>query len=251
MILNDLKNLHKGKPAFIVGAGPSLHFTDTNILKQGITLSVNSSIQKIETDYFIGDDIGLKNWSYYTKRLPNLNTISLLYKGKLQDHASHLNPDKVVFFNHKTWYEPSKKKYHEDGLVLTEDPNEPIIGARTAAGTAVHFAFIMGCSPIVLVGCDCCYHKVDRKFYRYYWQYEGEEKPYRITHEPVFSTPNRGMYRGKWIDSHCISFIEYWTALAKQCDKQNVKIIDCSDGLLDCFEKKKLENLLNFEDTND
>lgn len=242
--IHDFLDMQKGRPGFVVGAGPSLHFQDTDVLKGYPVFAVNSALPKVPFAlYFVADDKGVQKWSYYTELLPTLNCISFLYHAKLKGTTTHLDNNKVMWFTHKTWYEPSKKKYHEDGLVLTKDPSLPIIGARTSSGTAVHLAHIMGCSPIVLLGCDCCYSK-DNK--RYYWQYWPKEKqPYRITGEPVFSTPNHGKKNGKPVDAHCDAFVEYWNALAKQAKKQNITIIDASDGLLDCFPKMKLADILD------
>ena len=228
----DFKDKHKGKRIFVAGAGPSLHDIDVEKLKDNIVISVNSSLPKLDfCNYFVADDIGVKNWDYYVDLLPTLDCISFLYYDKLEKHAGHLNQDKVVWFKHKWWYSPSDKKYNPDGLVFTKD--EPIIGARTTTGTAVHLAYIMGAKEIILLGCDCCY----KDFKRYYWQFTGEKVCKRKTGEKVFCDPNRGKYKGRWVDSHSMQFIEYWNALSHQSKEQGIKIFDASDGILDCFPK--------------
>ena len=233
--LEDLIDKHQGSIGFICGAGPSLRHlnnSDIDILKKNVVIAVNSALPKVPfCQYFLADDIGVKNWDYYVHLLPKLDCQSLLYKDKLEDHANHLDLDKVIFFRHKWWNDPKNKKRNPEGLVLTK--GEPIIGARTAAGSAVHFAYLMGCNPIVLLGCDCSYDGMRR----YYWQFEGETECKRITGEPVFSFPNRGKQNGKYIDAHCVSFIEYWSELSKQTKKQNIEVLNASEGLLDCFPK--------------
>lgn len=243
MELKELQDRHKGKMAFVVGAGPSLHFQDVSPLKDYVTISVNSGLLKVPfSDYFLSDDIGAKNWNYYVHLLPTLEkTVSLLYAQKLRLHARRLDKNRVVWFEHKWWFDPKSKQYNPEGLVLTKEAEKPIIGARTSMGSAVHFAYIMGCDPIVLLGSDCCYR--DGK--RYFWQYSGEPKAYRVTHEPVFATPNAGTFAGKQIDTHGRDFIIYWANLSEQTQKAGIDIIDASGGVLTCFKKMTLPEVLS------
>ena len=48
---------------------------------------------------------------------------------------------------------------------------------------------------------------------------------------------------GKAVDKHGLDFIDYWGAVAKQARKQNIRIIDASGGVLECFEKQKYEDV--------
>ncbi len=115
-------------------------------------------------------------------------------------------------------------------MKITKDPEKPIIGARTSVGTAVHLAYIMGCDPIVLLGCDCCYH--DEK--EYFWQFPGEPKPYRL--KGINLPTRKHMMNRKIVDSDNVEFMEYWAALAKA--NPHVHIINAAtNGLLDAFPK--------------
>jgi hypothetical protein len=237
--IKDLLGKHAGRMAFVLGAGPSLRHVDPAWLKNNVVIAVNSSISKFqEADYFLGDDVGLKNWAYYTDLLPKLSCTSFLYHGKLKDHVEHLDLNKICWITHKTWYHPQSNKYFEDGLVFTKEG--PIIGARTALGSAVHVAHQLGCDPIVLLGADACYE--DGK--RYFWQFKGEIPCKRITKEPVFCFPNAGTRDGHAIDSHCRDFLQYWDAVAIQTKKQDIDIINCSGGILNSFPRAKLEDVL-------
>jgi hypothetical protein len=238
--IDSLTNKHSGSIGFVIGAGPSLRHIDPALLTDYVTISVNSSLSKFrQSDYFVADDIGVKHWNYYQQILPKSDAVALLYYGKLKDEAGHLEPNKICWFSHKTWYEPSKKKYHDDGLIFTKQG--PVIGARTTAGSAVHLAYMMGCDPIILLGCDCCYEGTKR----YYWQFEGEEKCFRLNGEKVFSFPNAGMIGGKPLDSHSKDFLEYWKAVAKQTQSQGISIISASGGLLDAFPQMTLNEILD------
>ena len=237
--VEDLIDKHKGSVGFVLGAGPSLHYVQPETLAPYVTIAVNSALSKFQNcDYFLSDDVAVKNWNYFKRILPSCPGISLLYEAKLKDQYKHLDPDRVCLFKHKCWYEPSTKKYHEDGLVMTK--GEPIIGARTAAGSAVHFAYLMGCDPIILLGCDCCYEGKKR----YYWQFEDEVPCFRLDNEKVFSFPDQGQKNGKFYDFHSRDFMAYWKALAEQAKKQDISIISASGGLLDAFPQMTLDEVL-------
>lgn len=239
MITKDLVDKYKGKMGFAIGSGPSLRTVDPDQLSPYVTIAVNSSISKFRNaDFFITDDIDVKYWDYYVKTLPKLKCTYLLFKDKLKGTADHLDPDRVVWFSHKTWYQPSTKTYFEDGLVLTKD--EPIIGARTAVGSAIHFLYLLGADPIVILGCDCCYEKGQR----YFWQFSGQTPCKRLDKQNVFSTPNKGKFLGQPVDQHSLDFLVYWAALAKQTEKQSVNVINASGGILQWFPRMTLEKVL-------
>ena len=239
MKLSSLSDKHKGKPCFIIGAGPSLASQDLTLLKNHVTIAVNSGIVKGDfSNYFLTDDTDASNWSYFRIDLPKLNCISLLYKAKLGKCSNHIK--NKIWFDHKFWYVPPENKYYDEGLIFTKDPEKPIIGARTSTGSAIHFAYIMGCDPIVLLGCDCCY--AGNK--RYYWQFEGEKKPYRLDRRANFCAPTHGRIKGKPVDHHSLAFIEYFKNLARHAKEQNINIINASGGILDCFKREKYEDLL-------
>ena len=240
--MKDLQDRHAGKMGFVIGASPSLHNVDPNLLKDYVTITVNSGVLKIPNcDYFLSDDIGAKWWNYWHDTVKHSNCIKLLFEDKLRSEAGHFDPEKVVYFKHKWWFQPPRKYNLPDGLIMTKNAELPIIGARTSAGSAVHMAYIMGCDPIVLLGCDCCYGP---KNLRYFWQYPGETKAYRINGEPVFCHANNGKMFNKTVDHHCVEFMEYWTKLAK-INQGTCNIVYASEGgILSCFPVMTLNEVL-------
>lgn len=232
MQLKELIDKHKGKMAFIVCAGPSLHYQNTDLLKDYVTLAVNSAVLKVPfCSYFVSDDEGVARWNYYMEDLREMNCLCLLYENKLKSLTSHLPKERVVFFKHKIWHDIYKKKKYPEGLILTKD--EPIIGARTSTGTAIHLAYIMGCNPIVLVGNDCCFDGIKK----YYWQFDGEKKVKSVkrslTNFLHFPTSILGKNN---VDNHCIDFLEYFNALENSIESQksrenlNINLANVSKG---------------------
>lgn len=241
MKLEDLQNKHAGQMAFVIGAGPSLHFQDVSPLKDYITLTTNSGILKVpDCDYYVTDDHGVSTWNYWRDTARQSRCIKLLYETKLKEHVAHFRKEEVLFFGHKTWFDPKTKSYPEGGLVMTKEAAKPIIGARTSLATTIHWAYIMGCDPIVLLGADCCYHGNKR----YFWQFPGETKAFQMNGQHVFSTPNRGKKEGQPVDMHCVDFLDYWRQFA-DINKETANIIYASEGgILKCFPIMTLPEVL-------
>lgn len=236
MELKDLVDKHQGKVGFVVGAAPSLHYVNVESLKPYVNIAVNSAIAKVDfANYFVSDDAEVMIWDYYQNIKPDC--IKLLYADKFKNIQPNEN---TVLFKHKIWFDHIRKTYNPEGLVFTKDANLPLIGARTSVGTAVNLAFLMGLSPIVLLGVDCCYENNCR----YFWQHKTEKKCRRLDGGSYFSIPNAGHINGHPVDTHSKDFIQYWNALSIQAKSQNIHIINASGGILDCFERMNLEEVL-------
>jgi hypothetical protein len=241
--IEDFKDIHKNEICFIYGAGPSLHFVDENKLIDYVGISVNGGIlkaKKCKKLYYVSDDAGCTNWSYFNLVRDLKNCKVLLYWEKFKDIYSSLKieEDRCYRFSHKSWFSPEGRKYNYDGLKLKKDG--PIIGARTSMASAVNISYIMGCNPIVLLGNDCQLSQ-DGKKYRYFWQYlPREEQPYRVKGTKFnHITQNFGFSQS--------DFVEYWTCF-EQMNRdilgKEVEIIDASDSVLDCFPKMRIEEVL-------
>lgn len=248
MNLVDLKNKHKDKLAFVVGAGPSLRFIDPELLKPYVILTANSGILKFpDCDYFVTDDDGVCTWNYWLETAKNSRCTKLLYGSKLKGKTEHLRSEEVIFFDHRQWATPQSNGqllYHKENLKLTDDPEYPIIGSRSSQATAMHFAYIMGCDPIVLLANDCCYEGRNR----YYWQFPGEPKAIQYR-GLVESSPNRGLIKNKPVDTHCVAYNLYWDHFVEMNPEvSKTRIIYVSPtGILDVFPKMTIEQvLINF-----
>ena len=233
MKVSDFKDKHKGEIAFILGAGPSLHYVDIDLIKDHVCIAVNSGIVKYpDCNFFISDDYDCCRWSYYRDIIKKSSCIKFLYDKKFKNKCDDL--EKVVLFDHKCFFAPENKSYNFDGLKLKDE--EPLIGARVSTASALHIAYIMGADPIVLLGNDC--QLSEEKKYRYFWQYyDKKEQPYRTDGRDFSQTQNRGFNKD--------SFVEYWNYFADVNKDSNVNIIDASDSCLDCFPKMSVKEILN------
>lgn len=234
MKITDIKNSRLGTIGFVIGAGPSLHFEDLSLLNGHTRIAVNSAIRAVpDAEFFLTGDPACAEWDYWECEVMNGNSIKFLQSDRMDYVASSIPEDKKCFYKCQYPHHPHYNKKYSTGLDMKIE--DKIIGSRTSAGAAVHFAHIMGCSPIVLLGCDAKY--VQGK--RYFWQFPGWKKvTSRIPNKKVFSRPNAKHINGVPVDNHCLDFLEYWREISKA---NNVDIINAStDSLIDAFPKMSL-----------
>ena len=234
MELKELQDRHKGEVIFVVGSGPSMKDIDADLLKDYTIMAVNGGIAKVPfAQYIISDDRDIIHWSYFDI-VRKSNCICLFYEDKFKNYIDNSLKERTIFYKHKSWFSPPDIYNLPDGLVLTKDVVEPIVGSRTSTGSVVHLAYCMGAKVIVLLGNDCQL----KNGKRYYWQFPGEQKQHRIkgrkfTHQ----TQNRGFDKD--------AFVEYWNYFAQVNKDSDVTIIDASDSCLDCFPKMSVREVLN------
>jgi hypothetical protein len=233
-----------------LAASPSLRFIDWEMIRNFVTITVNSSILKYpDCSYFVTDDHGVSSWNYWQKTARESKCIKFLYEDKLTNYVNHLDQRQIVFYKHRFWSTKinNLEVYHKDNLIMHDDPAIPIIGARSSIASAINIAYIMGCSPIILIGVDNCYENNKR----YFWQFEGQPKAIEM-HNRIFSCANKGVLRGKPVDHHCVDYDLYWQHFAEMNPHMlSGKIINSSvNGILNIFPKVDLKEMIkNFGDS--
>ena len=227
--LESFNNIHDKQTCFIIGAGPSLYHQNLDCLKDNISICVNSGyLAYPECDYFLSDDWATQYWNYFFNDLvSNKKTKVLLYEDKLKNCA-HLFDKRTILFKHRTGYELTTPYSHLERI-------NHIWESRTSVGSAVHVAYIMGCSKIILLGIDCC--RVDNK--RYFWDFWDEDK------RPFYKKHARRRYRetqykDRQTDDDLLEILNYWNIIAKMC-KNKIEIYNASNiSIVDAFPKIKL-----------
>lgn len=220
--LCQFSKIHENKLGFLIGSGPSLRFIQPDLLSPYVTMTINSSISfKNDCDYFTSDDWAISNWSYYVRDLANSKCTKFLYNKKFNGKICHLKNYEVCMFDHTWYYDPRNGKYNMDGLIVSDDCMKPIIGARTSLASGLHIMHLMGCNPIVLLGCDG-QMEGDK---RYFWEFPGFCKQARLdrkAREPVKVKKQIG-------DKECGAIKDYWYLFSKMNVDINDKIINCSN----------------------
>lgn len=153
--MKTLRNKHYGKPAVLIGGGPSINKMDLNKYKDYITIACNGFYLKME-------DL---EWSptYYTVEDP------LPAKDNSKEISSIQSTTKIIPYNLKRFIKKDKNTIYTNFLrsyVNTDDDNYPYFSFDCQdkiywGGTVMYYniqlAAYMGCNPIYLIGVDLNY----------------------------------------------------------------------------------------------
>jgi len=229
--LEEFNGKHAGTPAFIVGSGPSIHGLDLEPLKDYVTIAVNAGYVAVpDSDYYISDDWEASVWSYFAHDLRKSDkTIPFLYEDKLADKADWFG-NRAVLFRHREGYNITDKYEHER-------KKNRIVQCRTSAGSAIHIAHIMGCSPIVLLGLDCARVRA----FRWFWQFpDWKNKPRRLDGRKA----DKYKHVKQTGDSDLDSILNYWRTQGREINKKCVVYNASEISKVDIFPKMNLSTVL-------
>ena len=227
---------HKDKMAFILGTGPSLRNIKPELLKPHVTIAVNGAILKApEADYYFSCDNGMVLWKSWLT-LKDLKCKLILASNSGFGAFQHVIKDRGIFDGISMLridYLPRKK----DNIF---DKGDKLIKGSSSVHAAVHFAWVMGCSPIVLIGCECKY--VGGK--KHYWDFpnqpdEGLVNLKHNSHRRPLSKSNPGGTTDGELNHHR----NVWR-LIRKLNPQEINIIDASGGNYEYFQSNTLEEIL-------
>jgi len=225
----------KGEAAFVLGAGPSLRkLTPDLISRMPVTIAMNSAILKVpDPHFYISTDPHVtlcKSWETV------INSTCII----VQSGASFRYYEKFTGINPIAKISKSRilKFYRdkENGLDMIMKKTGLHIHGSSSAFSAVHFAYLLGCSPIILIGCDCCCEDGKKHFFDFPGQ---PQESHKSEYRKFVSVPHP--WRGdtsKHLDSH----LKGWRKLRQQ--NPNVNIINASGGLIDVFPMMSIDEVL-------
>jgi hypothetical protein len=138
---------HEGEPAYIIGSGPSLKYNYKELarIKRGVIIAQNASAQLVKNpDYYTAMDYECRDWWWEgvdfskTFGVLGLKVSSKVHKLNFKDKVFMLPTGSDQFCN-----------------AHTNNPKLDMVdhGCHTTY-SAFCLAFMMGCNPIVFVGCD-------------------------------------------------------------------------------------------------
>jgi len=134
--LSSWKDILKDEPCFILGNGPSLIDHNLNKLNNFFTIGVNRIIKVYCPTIIFWQDYNVLRDTSGPNYYPNFTT--------------------------------KKQDWSENANILLEPMN--------TGGNAIVLASILGCNPIILLGCDCCFRDSKTNFYGKNYDYLGHEK---------------------------------------------------------------------------
>lgn len=220
--IDEARGLEAGKSAVILSAGPSLRGVDDRVYGKYVTIAVNDAIAKFpESDYYFTADpqmLNRRHWEHVRSSKCRVGVAVGLFSNdwlrapSLEQNG--IDGDRV--------YECAIGDAQVRNLAMTQEDRQLLVGCSSQV--AVHFAVIMGCTTIYLVGCDCCL--VDGC--RYFWHFEDEPFVGGFVHEdPV----RLKALREEGEDGQLEGFVvAQWNGMRQSCSCAT--LIDASGGLL-------------------
>lgn len=199
----------RGKPAFIVGGGPSLSEFDCSRLKGRRTIGVNLAFLKFDPTVIFSMDTRCLNWilsktydAKYPGCLARFNA-SAAYKVWLLTYVASLREDVFIA--------PVYRNYESGLKGITFNSAEGICHGNNSGYGALNLALCLGANPIYLLGFDMR-HVGDRT----HW-HKGHPVP-----QPK---------------AHVDGFVKYFQAAAPKIKARGIRIVNLTPGsALDCFE---------------
>jgi len=155
--LKNLRNIHVGLPAFVFGNGYSKKFFDVEKILQagGITFACNLATQYHAAHYLVGRDDA-------DPRGPVLERMFQIFHGPIitkdkrltvpQTHAMQAHKGPIYGYKYVPRRDATTNRF-----IVTPDKASCDLAHGSSGFLAAQIAYLMGCRPIVLVGCDCQY----------------------------------------------------------------------------------------------
>lgn len=160
--LESLKDKHKGQRCFVIATGPSLRLEDVELLKDEITIGVNSIYRLYDKTEFrptyytvLDEDVQKKteeNIGKYTRLSKSGSFMNLLRRIKRQD----IKYIPLCYQNH--WFKLGDNRFdYSKNLKYNTDLVWGFYDKYTITNVAIDLAIYMGCREIYLIGVDCNY----------------------------------------------------------------------------------------------
>jgi len=223
-----------GLSAVVMGSGPSLHFVDDRVYKH-VTIAVNDAVGKFHGSdfYFTADPLMHHRrhwWNVKWSKCKVAVGVGLFENDWLRGmtfEKDGIQEDRI--------YECEMGDPQNRDLHMRREDTRLLVGS--SANSAAHFAVILGCDPIYLIGCECCI--IDGR--RYYWQHEGEN----FVGGDSANTDLAGLRSSREEPDHGLSgfVVRQWEIQSAQC--QCATLYDASGGMLSgVLPTKTIEEIL-------
>lgn len=214
LTFDDVRRKHSGRSAVVMGSGPSLHGVDDRI-KRHVTIAVNDAVEKIrDPDYFFSTDATMRDSTSWADYIRPGSFPVVLYKAS---GFTEIN----ILETRILWYQ---RRGRWDERRMSSNDTNLLIGIN-GAHCAVHFAVILGCSPIYLIGCDCMLKNGAGHF----WELEGKPSSHLIPYDQRRAWLKKDD-DGRPLDGHLCAAVAEWKSIHDA--NLDILIYDASQGRL-------------------
>ncbi len=230
--LTPWQGAHEGKPAAIIAAGPSVRHVRPEHLAGYVTITVNSGFLAYpDCDYYFSCD-GTNALHRHWYELQHHRCRAFLHGlgGWTPETlpAANVSPERVF------WY--GRREHQRQDYRMRQSDTRTIVGT-SSAHPAVNLAVIFGCSPIVLLGCDCCWE--GGRLHAYDFDDVGDPVVSDLfphsTDKQVPPNEPAGM------DNMQSVMVAVWRRMAAA--NPDIEILNASGGRLDAFPRIRIEEL--------
>jgi hypothetical protein len=216
--LHSFHNKHKGCRALILGSGYSLNdFDFRKITENDIIFACNQAITVLKhCNYFCMTDGAIPEVNFFEYGASISDNIAFCDGKGFRELPAVINQyekikEKSLFFNRRN-HDPENVKFDlDDGLL--------IVGTDVIHPTA-HLAYIMGCSPLVLIGVDLNYD--NGKKYCENTEFKNEII-WSMAHARPIMWPMSKNPTGE-DDPNLMKSFEIWKAIKKE--NENIKFLN-------------------------
>jgi len=219
--ISALRGAEQGRLGFVVGSGPSVLQIDFERLAAYPIVVVNSAILLAPfACYWCSADPRSTFRASFEKLVVNGEhkpTVCVIYETNYLtgiDLRYPLLADRTFFF---------QRQNGDGGSFRRSD--DRLFNGTSSAHFAAHLAAILGCDPIVILGCDCGF---DANGKRYFFDYPPYSDPYRPD-DPWKDDPNLLPLNSKLLSQ---AFVWSWSQAKIEAEKSGVNLINASAGNL-------------------
>ena len=142
---DKIENTHQGETAFVIGGGWSLDEMPINdIIKKGVSIACNNAIQSVdECHYFFMTDGMIRKFEYYNE-VPNKAKTTVFCNDAFLNDYNESTHNKILL----------SRRENARWNWVCDNKDKKILMGYNVIHCAIHFAFVLGCSRVVLLGCD-------------------------------------------------------------------------------------------------
>lgn len=246
------KDTYSDKTAFIIATGPStsglLKHKDNIKNKFDVIIGVNFSILDFDEylDFFVCTEnkphtlIGEFKKGKYNKKIPRL--VSYI---SIDSWSQDFNIFKVYrdSFNRK----PNIREYKtENGEGLFKGYDTIDKAPSGVVLQAMHFATILGCNKIYIIGSEL-YYSTKARYYHSEYEHKHNLNPRSLRNEHAIVGVKIGQNIYKTLNGYKRTAHYINRFIEEECTPNKVEVIDFSDGLLTSARQENLDTFMNIK----